>query len=118
MEDKKPIEIPGRPRLPDETDMDYHDRIEKTLREERMAELDTAAIKALESILADDSGAPAAAIVSAATQVLNRTRGKPPETIHHAGENGGPIMTMNVPITSEQLTRFVKRHVKETEADA
>ena len=118
MEKEKLIEIPGHPRMPDESNMDYHDRVERALRDERLMELDNSAIAALERVLKEETEAPAAAVVSAALGALNRTRGKVPETIQHAGINGEPIKIQNTHVTEEQLERFIQRHAKKAQTDA
>lgn len=50
--------------------------------------------KALQTLvdIAQDKESPAAARVSAATAILDRGYGKPPQSIEHGGEGGGPVL--------------------------
>jgi HEAT repeat protein len=48
------------------------------------------AIATLAKIMEDDS-APAAARIAAACAILDRGYGRPPQALHHLGEDGGPI---------------------------
>lgn len=109
----KPIQISDVIRLPGESDTDYVVRAEAILDERELKILDKKAIRALERIC-DDEEASDAAVVSAATSILNRTRGKPVEKHEHSGPGGAPIAhaVATAPVTEEQLDRFVQRHAK------
>lgn len=100
-------------RIEGETNAEYVLRAEKLLDGKRLADLDKAALAALEEVLSATE-APAA-VVAAAREILQRTRGKPVERIEMSGPNGGPIAT--VAVSDEQLARFVKRHAQKNEAN-
>lgn len=53
------------------------------------------ALETLASIHADKTQ-PASARVSAATAILDRAYGKPPQALEHTGKDGGPITTATV----------------------
>ena len=57
------------------------------------------ALKTLVDI-AKDAAQPAAARVSAATGILDRAYGKPPQSMEHSGPDGGPLPAVPVIIIS------------------
>ncbi|KKC39523.1 hypothetical protein WH87_04840 [Devosia epidermidihirudinis] len=54
-----------------------------------------AALDTLAAVHADKD-APAAARVSAATAILDRAYGKPPQSLEHSGKDGAPLMPPSI----------------------
>jgi hypothetical protein len=74
------------------------------------------AIATLAKIMEDDE-VPPAARVAAANSILDRAWGKPPQALHHTGEDGGPVQVQhNVDAFMEKLHQL-RRRIEETELE-
>ena len=59
---------------------------------------------------------PPAARVSAASAILDRGHGKPPQSLEHTGAAGGPIDVRNVPVTDADRIAAIMALAKKAEA--
>jgi hypothetical protein len=72
------------------------------------------AIARLVKIVEDDT-APHAAAVAAANSLLDRGWGKPPQALHHTGEDGGPVQVQHSVDAFMEKIRQLKARMEETE---
>lgn len=98
-------------RIKDETDEQFKERVSLHVDREKWFKLGKKAMDKLQDYLDGTIDADATDIAIIRT-VLERLEGEPKKKISLEGPGGGPIQIANIPITPEQLARFVKNHAE------
>jgi hypothetical protein len=120
-EKKKPLPIPtideiyaelGFCRLKGEDDEMFKRRVANRVDREKWVEIARKAQKRLEQILTGDGPDAEASEMAAIRTALEYAEGEPTKKIELSGPDGNPITFTMVPVTQEQIDRFIKRHAK------
>lgn len=107
----------GYHRLKGETDDAFRRRVANRVDEEEWVDIAKKAQRRLREII-DGTGPDSDATEMAAIRTaLERADGEPTRRVQLSGPDGGPIEFSTVPVTEDQLQRFLKRHAKSSEAN-
>lgn len=123
MDEKKkpPLPIPtideiyaelGFCRLKGEDDEAFKRRVANRVDQEKWVEIARKAQKRLEQILTGDGPDAEPSEMAAIRTALEYAEGEPKKKIEVSGPDGNPITFTMVPVTQEQIDRFIKRHAK------
>lgn len=107
----------GYCRIKGEDDETFKRRVANRVDQEKWVEIARKAQSRLQKILDGSEHDTDASEMAAIRIALEYAEGEPKKKIEHTGPDGGPIFMATVPVTPEQMERFLKRHAKSPDTD-
>lgn len=123
---KPPLPVPtldeiyaeiGFCRIKGEDDDAFKRRVANRVDQEKWVEIARKAQKRLQDILDGNGSDPDATEMAAIRTALEYAEGEPKKKLELSGPDGGAIPFIQIPVTPEQIARFVNRHAQNTDTE-